>query len=433
MGRLLIIAVRNLLQNKRRTLLLGLAIVAVTMLLVLMGALGNGIRSTMLTAGTAMITGHVNVGGFYKITSGDASPVLVGAAKLEADVRELVPDADHVVVRYRGFGKLVSESDTAMAGIAGIVASQERDLKEVLTVLSGSFEALAQKRTILLFEAQAERLGVKVGDEITISAPVMRGQNNSLDVTVGAIARDMGLVSLMASFASEDTIEELYQLDPDTTSVVLVYLQDPTAAEAVEATLRNGLEEKGYALMDRQEGAFYHKFEQVQGEAWTGMKLDLTTYEDELQGLQWTLKTFDTITAILIGILMVIVMVGVMNAMWITVRDRTREVGTLRAIGMGRLKVLWMFLLETLILSVVAAGLGVGLGAGTTWGLNALEIPVSRGFQIFLMSDTLKMVVAPDSLVMALVAIPLLTTVGAFMPAYRAARMRPVTAIHHVG
>ena len=92
-----------------------------------------------------------------------------------------------------------------------------------------------------------------------------------------------------------------------------------------------------------------------------------------------------------------------------------------------------MFVLETIILSTVAAALGVALGAGITHLLNAAQIPVSRGFQIFLMSDTLRMAVSVDSALVALIAIPMLTTIGAFFPAMRAAKLKPVTAMHHVG
>ena len=69
-GRLCLIAGRNLLQSRKRTLMLGTAILLVTMLLVLVNSLTTGIRETMLRTVTTLSTGHVNVGGFYKITSG---------------------------------------------------------------------------------------------------------------------------------------------------------------------------------------------------------------------------------------------------------------------------------------------------------------------------------------------------------------------------
>jgi putative ABC transport system permease protein len=434
MGRLLLIAARNLLKNRRRTLLLGGAILVVTTLLILLGAIGNGISDTMMRAGTAMMTGHVNVGGFYKITSGQAAPLVTHAARLRKDLEELVPEADRIISRDLGFGKIISASDSTLAAITAIEAQGETALREVLDIVEGSFDSLSSgRRTILLFQKQAERLGVRVGDEVTLSAPIMKGQNNSLDVRVGAIAKDLGLISIMSAFVSAGTLHDLYEFDPDTKGVFFIYLDDPEDSEAVQERLRGALLDKGYLIMERQDAPFYHKFDTVQGEAWTGQKLDITTYEGALAGMEMSVAIFDTVTGLLIGILLFIIIVGVMNTMWIAVRDRTREIGTLRAIGMGRGKVLAMFLLEAFLLSGGASLLGVGLGAALTQLITAMEIPVSTGFQVFLMSDTLRMVVAPDSVVKALVIIPLLTTVGAWFPARRGAKLKPVTAIHHVG
>jgi putative ABC transport system permease protein len=433
MGRLWMIAGRNLLKNKRRSLLLGGAILAVTTLLILLGSIGNGINDTMMRAGMSMMTGHVNVGGFYKITSGQAAPLVTKAAQLKKDVEELVPGAKAIVNRDLGFGKIVSSSDTTQAALTGVDPRQESELADVLQVVDGDFFNLTEPRTILLFEAQAKRLNVGVGDAVTLSAPIMKGQNNSIDVKVGAIVKDLGLLSIMSAFVSPGTLHDLYELAEDTTGVYFIYLDDPDDAENVMADLRAGLLDKGYLIMERQDAPFYHKFNVVQGEAWTGQKLDLTTWEGALSGMQWTVKTFDTVTGLLIGILLFIIIVGVMNTMWISVRDRTKEIGTLRAIGMGQWKVLTMFLLEAFILSSVATLLGVGLGAILTALFTAMKIPVSEGFQIFLMSDTLRMVVSPDSVVKALVTIPLLTTVGAYFPARRGAKLKPVTAMTHVG
>ncbi len=433
MGRLLMIAGRNLLKNRRRTLLLGGAIVVVTTLLILLGSVGNGINDTMMRAGTAMMTGHVNVGGFYKITSGQAAPLVTNAAQLKKDIQELVPDARLIINRDLGFGKIVSDSDTNQAALTAVDPAQESELREVLQMVAGDFNNLSNEHTIMLFEAQAERLKVTVGDKVTLSAPIMKGQNNSIDVTVGAVAKDLGLLSIMSAFVSPGTVHDLYELADDTAGVYFIYLDNPDDSESVLETLNAGLLDKGYLIMERQDLPFYRKFDVVQGEAWTGQKLDLTTFEGALAGMQWTVKTFDTVTGLLIGILLFIIIVGVMNTMWIAVRDRTREIGTLRAIGMGQGKVLAMFLLEAFILSFVATVLGVGLGAVLTSVFTAMKIPVSEGFQIFLMSDTLRMVVSADSVIKAMVIIPLLTTVGAFFPARRGAKLKPVTAMYHVG
>ena len=54
-------------------------------------------------------------------------------------------------------------------------------------------------------------------------------------------------------------------------------------------------------------------------------------------------------------VLLVVIGVGIMNTLWIAIRERTREIGTLRAIGMQRRRVLLMFLIEALMLGAAAA------------------------------------------------------------------------------
>ena len=104
--------------------------------------------------------------------------------------------------------------------------------------------------------------------------------------------------------------------------------------------------------------AFWMKFQSVAREDWTGQKLDVTTWEDEISFMTWTLKALQGLSVVLIVILIAIIIIGIMNTMWIAIRERTREIGTLRAIGMHRREVLWMFLLESLMLGLFAHGGG---------------------------------------------------------------------------
>ena len=105
-----------------------------------------------------------------------------------------------------------------------------------------------------------------------------------------------------------------------------------TRDPAIESGWR-AVVEAGFELMDHDPQAFFMKFERVSGEDWKGQKLDLTTWRDEVNFLTWILTGFATLRILLLGGLMVIVVVGIMNTMWMSVRERTREVGTLRAIG----------------------------------------------------------------------------------------------------
>jgi putative ABC transport system permease protein len=86
-----LLAARNLARHTRRNVLLAGAIAAVTALLVLLGGLSAGIRAALLESATTLMTGHVNVGGFYKVTSGTAAPLVTDYEKVLAEARKHVP------------------------------------------------------------------------------------------------------------------------------------------------------------------------------------------------------------------------------------------------------------------------------------------------------------------------------------------------------
>jgi ABC-type antimicrobial peptide transport system permease subunit len=132
-------------------------------------------------------------------------------------------------------------------------------------------------------------------------------------------------------------------------------------------------------------------------------------------------------------VLLAIVVIGILNTLAIAIRERTREIGTLRAIGMQRRKVLWLFLLETLLLGLAGSAGGALAAAGLAWGLNAAQLSVPESVQLFLLQQTLHVRIEPSTLAQAVVGITLVTTAASFFPALRAARLRPVTAMHHVG
>ena len=175
------------------------------------------------------------------------------------------------------------------------------------------------------------------------------------------------------------------------------------------------------------------KFQQVAREDWTGQKLDVTTWEDELSFMMWTLKALDGLTLILMLILLGIVITGIMNTMWIAIRERTKEIGTLRAIGMQRRGVVRMFFFESLILGVFGGVCGVSIGLGLAALLNAAHIHVPLTVQIFLMSDTLHLSVLPSSMLGAMALIAVVTSLASLFPSLRAARLKPVDAMSHFG
>lgn len=446
MGILFEIAIRNLLQARRRTLFLSLAIGIVTALLIMLSALSAGVSSSVIDTATTLSAGHVNVAGFYKTYPTDSSPIITNQQEVREVVIENTPGLDYVIDRHRGWAKVVSETGSIQVGLTGIDAEQEQVLFESIQLaprseyvegggpeVEGDLSRLAEPNSALLFASQAEQLGVGVGDMLTVRGEMMRGGANTVDLVVVAVASDVGLLSSFSVFVPTQAILQLYQLQPHTTGAIQVYLDDIDDSDEVAAQLRVALATAGYEVMEPDPRPFYMKFDSVSSEDWVGQRLDITTWEDEVSFLQWILTGLDTISFTLIAILIAIIAIGIMNTMLISVRERTQEIGTLRAIGMSKNRVLAMFMLEAVILGLFATVVGATIGALISIGIDAAEIRVPiDALRAILLSDTVNMKVDLGSMLSSIVILTLFTVLAALWPAVRAARLQPVTAIHKV-
>lgn len=433
MGQFIRIAARNLLAHRTRTLLIGGAITAVTALLVVLLSFTAGIRGTILRNATAMASGHVNVAGFYKLSQTSANPIVTGYRPILEVVREQVPEAALLYLRLKAFGKIISDTGSITAPMWGIDYANERSVIGHLPVVEGSLEDVAKPGHVAVFATHARKLKVKVGDTVTISLPTMRNIYNTKDVRIAAVLADQGLMSTFTTYLHEADVRELYQVPAETTGQIMILLRDPGDTAKVEERLRRVLAQKGHPLMDKEEQPYWMKFDRVSGESWTGQRLDVTTWQDETAYTKWVLSLIGALTFVFTGVLLAIVVLGLVNTMWMAIRERTPEVGTLRAIGLQRRQVLGMFLLEALLLttgSILAGGL---LGAIVVTALDAAAIPVeNEAFQMFVMSNRLELALQPGNLALAFGAVGACMVLGSLLPAYRASKLKPITAINHV-
>ena len=443
---LIVIAVRNLVQARRRTLLLSTAIGLVTTLLVLLLAVSQGISDNLVKSATTLSAGHVVVAGFYKPSISQAIPMVTDAARVRATIKKAVPTLDYIIDRGRGWGKLVGPGGTVQSAMSGVTLVNEPRFVQTLQLaeereykdggsnqILGDTSRISNPDTIIIFAKNAKRLEVGVGDRVTFVTETNDGRTNTVDLTVVAIARDLGMLSGWSSLINQDSLRKVYKLADDTTGAFWVYVHDISTADTVMADLRVALAQDGFQLMDHDPNPFFMKFETVGGEDWTGQKLDLTIWRDEVSFLTQILDAFDVVTVFVASILLIIIAIGISNTMFNTVRERTREIGTMRAIGIQRGGVLALFLLEAALLGLFATVSGAAVGTAISLALDSAAIPVpNEALRAILLSDTLKMSVRPVTLVMSVLFLTACTALAAAWPSLRAARMRPIVALGYV-
>lgn len=110
--------------------------------------------------------------------------------------------------------------------------------------------------------------------------------------------------------------------------------------------------------------------------------------------------------------------------------ERTREIGTMRAIGAQRNVVLTMFVLESLLLGAIFGLFGTALGVGVVTWMNAVGIPAVNDTLVFLFAGPrLHPTLEPLHIVAALALVMLVTVMSSLHPAWLATRVTPLEAM----
>lgn len=147
---------------------------------------------------------------------------------------------------------------------------------------------------------------------------------------------------------------------------------------------------------------------------------------------------FSTVELFLAGIAaisLVVAGIGIMNIMIVSLMERTREIGILKAMGMKSRTVLSIFLSEAVIVGVIGAVIGIATG----WGLANVVVGVMSGGGFMPVGGraaatsgmTITPVLTPTVLLGAFVFGMIISVIFAIYPAWRASRLRPIEALRY--
>ena len=145
---------------------------------------------------------------------------------------------------------------------------------------------------------------------------------------------------------------------------------------------------------------------------------------DTMNGAKMLEKIFGVVT-IFFGCVAVVTLclggIGVMNIMLVSVTERTREIGTRKAMGATRRDIVRQFFAESAMLTVVSGLLGLSFGIGTCIAMGALPLPDFVPHPI----------ISPISIVVSILTLSLITVTAGVYPAQRAAEMTPVESLRY--
>ncbi len=397
------IAWRNILRNKRRSLILIISIMIGVMAMILTDALSVGMMRQMLTNQIGADAGYIQIHrkGYQAnpaLKNSIADPDTVQAALAKES------SACDASERLRTFGLVSSANNSSGISIVGVLPNAEKKVTTICkyivkgTYLSGSPDQ------IIISTSTAEKLKVGTGDKVVIMA-------SRLDGSFGSEA--CRVVGIFETFDSG--FDESHVYIPLQTAQQMLGAQDH-----ISEFVLNPLDTKQTdSIADQLKSELTIDYE-------------VLTYKQMLPLLVMQLQLYYETIYIFYAIIAIALIFGIVNTMLMAVMERTHEFGVDTAIGMSNRKIFTMVLTEAFYLGI--AGTAIGIVASF-----AVFIPLSySGWNLAMFSESLKSlgvgttiypILTISSLVNTIVIIPGATVVGALYPAMRAVTLQPVEAI----
>ena len=130
------------------------------------------------------------------------------------------------------------------------------------------------------------------------------------------------------------------------------------------------------------------------------------------------------VLVVIAGISLLVGGIGIMNTMYTSVLERTRDIGVMKAIGARNINIMWIFLIESGIIGLVGGAIGCAIGIAIS---KSIEYASSTQLGV----DYLKASTAPELIFGALAFSFLVGMLSGTLPAMRAARLKPTDALRY--
>ncbi|MGW1759196.1 ABC transporter permease [Streptomyces mirabilis] len=369
-------AERNALRNPRRTgatgaaLMIGLALVACL----------SVVGSSMVASATDELDKSV---GTDFIIQGNQRIVPQAAKAIET-----TPGLSHVT-HYRDIEAKLTTPDgfSDSDGVTAADPTYAQDLHRKTT--AGELTAAYGKDSMAVGSEFATKHHVKLGDTLTVA---FKG-GSTAKLKVAAITDDDVVIDQGARYLSTETMRKYLpanRIPPD---------------QIMFASAKDGQEKQAYAALKKS----MEQYPQYQVRDQTDYKQELKDQIGQLLNMVYGLLALAIVVAVL----------GVINTLALSVVERTREIGLMRAIGMSRRQLRRMIRLESVVIALFGALLGLGLGMG--WGATAQKLLALEGLKV--------LEIPWPTIIGVFIGSAFVGLFAALIPAFRAGRMNVLNAI----
>jgi len=262
--------------------------------------------------------------------------------------------------------------------------------------------------SILVGYRLADRLGLVAGDTLVIGtlenieATTLGFMPRLMEYEVtGVFATGMYEYDDKNLYASLDAVQELLGVPSDTVSGLAVNVADAWRVDEVRARLSEALPYPYYV----------QDWTQINGSLFSALRLEKLAM------------------AVILSLIILVAAFNIVSTLIMVVRDKTREIGILKSMGMTDELVLRIFVLQGLTIGVIGTFLGSVGGLVLIWVIDRYELIKLPGDVYFIETLPLKLDLADGVMIVGLsLLIALLATI---YPARQAARLVPVDAIRH--
>jgi ABC-type antimicrobial peptide transport system permease subunit len=284
---------------------------------------------------------------------------------------------------------------------------------------AGNSPPFPEGDVIYLSAPVAGLLNTRAGDSLIMEVNTRWGQKNTGVFIVGGIVEDSTIFGYYKAYIDRVTLNRLLLIDDEDCSIIGIFIKDQRDIEKKRALLQGELQNRlqtGPIVHDRDE------LGKAAAEPYGGIRIFLITIAVYLSEVADLLGAMNIITYFLYAMMLVIMMVSALVTYRLILRERRRELGTMRAIGFYGADIRFILILETFGLALVSLAAGVFLVLLFQWLVGFISFSWFPSFEIFLENGKLKTLYLPRTVTVNILAIFISLFLAALVPIYRTSR-----------